>query len=242
MLFLLPVLLLLSHGGMSPSSPSTASGTNLPRVPPGVVSSWTTSVNGVVHLRHFCYSPALDTLLVFGRDPSVPEEAVHVRLEYKKAQIRVALHHSDASEIAGIPWNTQTAVIVRFSGKHDNLWHLFQIYLRYLNLLRVEGVGGAPDVLLFKEAVDRPLHPAVFGARRVILSQEKSGPPRCYSEGLLGLTPGFDPQDVRRFARLVQAHFNVVPPAAPRCPPLVLMTERVATRKLLNWRDVVADV
>eukprot|EP00667_Euglena_gracilis_P014465 EG_transcript_14994 len=221
---------------------SAALTTNLPGVEPGVVSSWNASPNGVIRLRHFCYSPTLEALVVFGRDPSVAKEVVRVRSEFRRTQLQVTLRHADASEFAGVPWNPQTSVIVRFSGKHDNLWHLFQIYIRYLNLLRVEGVAGAPDVLLFKETVDRPLHPAIFGSRRVLLSKAKGSPPRCYAKGLLGLTSGFDPEDVWRFVRLAQAHFHVVPPATPRCPPVVLMAERPFTRKLLNWQDVVAKV
>eukprot|EP00667_Euglena_gracilis_P012880 EG_transcript_13263 len=220
----------------------TAFTTTLPSVRPGVISSWNVTTNGVIRLHHFCYSPKLDSLVVFGRDRSVAKEVVRVRSEYKNTQLQVALRHADANEFSNVAWSTQTAVIVRFSGKHGNLWHLFQIYIRYLNLLRVEGVGGAPDVLLLKEAVDRPLHAAIFGSRRVILSRAKGRPARCYTEGLLGLTAGYDFEDVRHFARLVQAHFNVVPPAAPRYPPLVLMAERTFTRKVLNWQDVVADV
>lgn len=73
---------------------------------------------------------------------------------------------------------------------------------------------------------------------RIIRCPEHLDPvPILISGGLESRRPSLP-----RFVRLAQAHFHVVPPATPRCPPVVLMAERPFTRKLLNWQDVVAKV
>lgn len=45
---------------------------------------------GAVHLRRFCYSPASDTLWVFGQNASGAEESVPVWMEYRTVQGRTS--------------------------------------------------------------------------------------------------------------------------------------------------------